>query len=209
MSVNELLFQAAAGIFAITGVLAAARQNMDVMSFMLIGIVAALGGGTMRDITLGTGVFWLRDTTYLYVAAAAAVAAFFFEQRFRATYNAFLYLDAVATAIFSVVAATRTLAVGFDPGVALVMGVLTGIGGGVLRDILTGQPSLLTRRELFMTPILAGVLLDVGSWRFAPEHGQVLAGLSILVVVVVRASAIRFKLAFPDWLTYRPLKSGA
>ena len=96
MTANEFLFQIATAVFAVTGVLAAARQNMDVMSFVIIGVVTAIGGGRLRDVTLDTRAFWLADPTFLYVAAAAALATFVFEQLFRATHRAFLYLDAGA-----------------------------------------------------------------------------------------------------------------
>ena len=206
MSVNELLFLAAAAVFAVTGVLAAARQNMDVLSFVIIGVVTALGGGTLRDITLDTRVFWIQDPTFLYVAAGAAVATFFFEQVFRATYHAFLYLDAIGTAVFSVMTAERTMAMGFSPGVAVVMGVITGIGGGVMRDLLTGQPTIITRRELYMTPILVGVGLYVVAVRLSPLDRQALTVAAMLLITAVRAGAIRWSWAFPDWLTYKPLR---
>src|SRR5688572_25367025 len=130
MTANDMLFQIATAVFAVTGVLAAARQNMDVMSFVIIGVVTAIGGGTLRDLMLDTRVFWLEDPTLLYVASAAAIATFFFEQIFRATYKALLYLDAFATAVFTILAIEKTLRLGFGPGVAVVMGVITGIGGG-------------------------------------------------------------------------------
>ncbi|MGH8310731.1 MAG: trimeric intracellular cation channel family protein, partial [Steroidobacteraceae bacterium] len=95
------LLQLGTLVFAITGVLGAARQNMDVMSFIIIGVVTALGGGTLRDLMLDARLFWLEDVVYLYVASAAAIATFFFERRFRATERAFLYLDALATALFT------------------------------------------------------------------------------------------------------------
>ena len=206
MTSNVLLFEIATAIFAVTGVLAAARQNMDVVSFLIIGVVTALGGGTLRDVTLGVQVFWLQHPSYLYVACAAALATFFFEQRFRATFKAFLYLDALGTAVFSVIAAERTDLLGFAPGVAVVMGVVTGIGGGVLRDLLTGEPTLLTRRELFMTPTLLGVGLYVIGLRFIPGAAPWLAPFAMLFIAVLRIGAIRRGWAFPDWLTYKPLK---
>jgi uncharacterized membrane protein YeiH len=208
MTANELLFLFAAAVFAVTGVLAAARQNMDVLSFVIIGVVTALGGGTLRDITLGVRVFWLQDPTFLYVAAGAAVATFFLEQVFRATYRAFLYLDAVGTAVFSVMATERTLAMGYSPGVAVVMAVITGIGGGLIRDLLTGQPTILTRRELYMTPILLGVLLYAIAIRFVPMQGEALAQVAMLLIAGIRMGAIRWEWSFPDWLTYKPFKPG-
>lgn len=208
MTSHVLLFELATAIFAVTGVLAAARQNMDVVSFLIIGVVTALGGGTARDVTLGVPVFWLQNPSYLYVACTAGLATFFFEQRFRATFKAFLYLDAIGTAVFSVIATERTSLLGFAPGVAVVMGVVTGIGGGVLRDLLTGEPTLLTRRELFMTPTLLGVGLYVIGLRIFPESAPWLAPAAMLFITVLRIGAIRRGWAFPDWLTYKPLKHG-
>src|SRR5262245_6779896 len=109
MTPNEILFLIGASVFAVTGVLAAARQNMDVMSFVVIGVVTAIGGGTLRDVMLGVQPFWLQQPAYLYATSGAAVATFFFETRFRASYNALLYLDALATAVFTVIATERTL----------------------------------------------------------------------------------------------------
>jgi uncharacterized membrane protein YeiH len=205
MTPDELLFQAATAVFAITGVLAAARQNMDALSFMVIGVVTAIGGGTIRDITLNVPVFWLHDQTFLYVAAAAALATFFLEQRFRATYRAFLYLDGLATAVFTVMATQKALGLGFGSGVAVVMGVITGIGGGIVRDLLTGQPTLITRRELYMTPILLGVVPYVAAVNTVPVNTGLLATMSMFTIAVVRIGAIRQGWAFPNWLTYKPL----
>ncbi|MGQ0834679.1 MAG: trimeric intracellular cation channel family protein [Gammaproteobacteria bacterium] len=200
------LLQLGTLVFAITGVLGAARQNMDVMSFIIIGVVTALGGGTLRDLMLDTRLFWLEDVVYLYVATAAAIATFFFERRFRATERAFLYLDALATALFTVLAIDKTLSLGFSPTIAVVMGTITGIAGGIIRDLLTGQPTILMRRELYMTPILLGgavyvALRPPGALAAAPA-----AVVAILLITAVRFAAIRFGWAFPDWLTYRPLK---
>jgi uncharacterized membrane protein YeiH len=206
MPVNDILFQVATAIFAITGVLAAAKQNMDVMSFIIIGVVTAIGGGTLRDITLNAPVFWLQDPRFLYVATGAALATFFLEQRFRATFRLFLYLDAIATAVFAVMAAEKSLALGFGHGVAVVMGVITGIGGGVIRDLLTGQATLLSRRELFMTPILVGLIPYVAALDNAHPHSEILAPLAMLLIATLRFGAIRLGWGFPDWLTYKPLK---
>ena len=134
MDTTELLFLLATGVFAVTGVLSAARQNMDVMSFVIVGVVTAIGGGTLRDLMLDQPLFWLAKPAFLEVAAGAAVATFFFEQRFRATLRGFLYLDAIATSLYTVLAIENTLRLGFAPAVAVVMGVITGIGGGIIRD---------------------------------------------------------------------------
>jgi uncharacterized membrane protein YeiH len=206
MTSNEILILIATAVFAVTGVLAAARQNMDVMSFVIIGVVTAIGGGTLRDVILGAPVFWLQDTAYLHVATAAAVATFFFERIFRATYNALLYLDALATAMFAVLATEKTMRLGFGPGVAVLMGVITGIGGGIIRDLLAGQPTILLRRELYLTPLLIGGVLYVGARKVVDMPQLYVSLFAMLVITGVRLGAIRWRWGFPDWLTYRPLK---
>ena len=207
MTTNELLYQIGVAVFAVTGVLAAARQNMDVLSFVIIGMVTAIGGGTLRDLVLNRPVFWLHDTSFLYVASGAAVATFFFERYFRATYNALLYLDALATAVFTIIATEKTLQLGFSPGVAVLMGVITGIGGGVLRDVLTGQPTILLRRELSMTPIILGGALYVIARHNTVGASSLQVSLAAMAVIaIVRIGAIRWHWGFPVWLTYRPAK---
>lgn len=206
MTSTEALYLLGTAVFAITGVLAAARQNMDVMSFVIIGVVTAIGGGTIRDLVLDRPVFWLHDTAYLHVAAGAALITFFFERWLRETFHVFLYLDALATAMFTVLATERTLQYGFPPSIAVLMGVLTGIGGGVIRDLLTGLPTILMRRELFMTPILIGGFLYVSARALTDLPQQPVSLISIAVITGVRFGAIRWGWGFPDWLTYRPAR---
>jgi len=207
LELDYVLLQLGTAVFAVTGVLAAARQNMDVMSFVIIGVVTAIGGGTLRDLMLDVPVFWLADSIYLFVAAGAAAATFFFERRFRATFSALLYLDALATAVFAVLAIEKTRLLGFGPGVAVVMGVITGIGGGLIRDVLTGQPTILMRRELYMTPLLVGGALYVALLASAVVAPALASLLAIAAISIVRLGAIRWGWAFPDWLTYKPRSS--
>jgi uncharacterized membrane protein YeiH len=206
MAPDYLLLQLGTLVFAVTGVLGAARQNMDVMSFIIIGVVTALGGGTLRDLMLDTPVFWVQDVVYVYVAAVGAVATFFFERRFRATERAFLYLDALATAVFTVLAIDKTLGLGFGAAVAVIMGTITGIAGGIIRDVLTGNPTLLLRRELYMTPILLGAATYVALQLPGALTDAAAAVIAIGVLTAFRCAAIRFGWAFPDWLTYKPLR---
>jgi uncharacterized membrane protein YeiH len=203
MTVTYALLQTGTAVFAVTGVLAAARQNMDVLSLIVIGVVTAVGGGTIRDLLLDVPVFWLADPTYLGVSALAALATFFLERRFRATERALLYLDGIATALFAVLATDKALALGHSTGVALVMGVITGIGGGLLRDVITGHATILLRRELYMTPILVGGLLYIQLRAAAIlDPGRTIL-IAVVLIAAVRIGAIRFDWEFPGWLTYR------
>ena len=202
-SLSYALLQTGTAVFAITGVLAAARQNMDVLSLIVIGLVTALGGGTIRDLLLDVRVFWVGDSNYLGVSALAALGTFVFERRFRETERALLYLDGVATALFAVLATDKALALGHGAGVALVMGVITGIGGGLLRDVITGHATILLRRELYMTPILVGGVLYMQLRAAALlDPGQTML-IAVALIAAVRIGAIRFDWEFPAWLTYR------
>lgn len=203
MGHNELLLTLGTAIFAITGVLAAARQSMDALSFVIIGVVTAIGGGTLRDLMLDVPVFWLQEPAYLYVSAAAAALTFFFERWIRETERLLLYLDGVATALFAALALQKTLGLGHGPGVATVMGVITGVGGGVIRDVVTGHPTILLRRELYITPILAGSAVYFALHELSRLDTDTLATMAIAIVALIRLGALRFGWAFPDWLTYR------
>lgn len=202
-SLTYALLQIGTAVFAITGVLAAARQDMDVLSLIVIGVVTAVGGGTIRDLLLDVPVFWIGDANYLGVSALAALGTFVFERRFRATERALLYLDGLATALFAVLATDKALALGHGAGVALVMGVITGIGGGLLRDVITGHATILLRRELYMTPILVGGMLYMQLRAAAVlDPGQTML-IAVALIATVRIGAIRFDWEFPAWLTYR------
>ena len=203
MNSLELLYLCGAAIFAATGVLAAARQDMDLLSLVIIGVVTAVGGGTLRDLMLDVEVFWISDPLTVYVAAAAAVMTFFMERRARVTGQYLLYLDGIATALFSVLATEKTLQLGHDPGIALVMGIITAIGGGLLRDLITGHPTILMRRELYITPVLAGGLVHLALRSGTSLTPSTVALASIILIAAFRVAALRFGWTFPSWLTYR------
>ena len=199
----ELLYLGGAAIFAATGVLAAARQDMDLLSLVIIGIVTAVGGGTLRDLMLDVQVFWIGDPLTVSVAAAAAVLTFFLELRARVAERVLLYLDGIATAMFAILAAEKTLLLGHDPAIALVMGVITAIGGGLLRDVITGHPTVLMRREIYITPVLAGALLHLALRTGTRLPSDTVVVASIVLAAALRVAALRFGWAFPIWLTYR------
>ena len=203
MNSLELLYLGGAAIFAATGVLAAARQDMDLLSLVIIGIVTAVGGGTLRDLMLDVQVFWIGDPLTVSVAAAAAVLTFFLELRARVAEQVLLYLDGIATAMFAILATEKTLLLGHGPAIALVMGVITAIGGGLLRDIITGHPTVLMRREIYITPVLAGGLLHLALRTSTSLPSDTIVVVSIVLVAALRVAALRFGWAFPTWLTYR------
>jgi len=189
-------------VFAITGVLAVTRKGLDVFGALVLGIVTALGGGTVRDLIIGTTPFWINDFNYAWAAAAGALAAFSIESLFRNTFRGLLYLDAVGAALFAVTAADKVLSLHLSAPVAVTMGVLTGIGGGLIRDVLAGRPTLLMSRDIYATPILLGCIAFV-LLRGATPPVPYAALIGSTIIFGVRALAIYRHLEMPAWLTHR------
>jgi uncharacterized membrane protein YeiH len=189
-------------VFAITGVLAVSRRGLDVFGALVLGIVTALGGGTVRDLIIGARPFWLDDFNYVWVAGAGALAAFWIGSVFRDAFRSLLYLDALGAALFAVTAAHKVLGLGLSAPVAVTMGVLTGIGGGLIRDVLAGRGTLLMSREIYATPILLGCVVFVSIRAVNPSF-PFASPVAIAIIFGLRALAIHRHLEMPGWLTQR------
>ena len=187
-------------VFAITGVLAVRRRGLDVVGALVFGLVTALGGGTVRDLMIRHPIFWFEDFNYVWAATLAALAAFWLAPLFSSTLRALLYLDALGAALFTVSAAEKVIVNPLPAGIAVMMGVLTGIGGGLIRDVLAGRPTLLVSREIYATPILIGCTLFVLLRRYVPEFSNAWL-VGVVVIFTLRALAIHFHLHMPGWLT--------
>jgi uncharacterized membrane protein YeiH len=187
-------------VFAATGVLVVTRRGLDIFGALVLGLVTALGGGTVRDVMIRAPVFWFADLNYVWVALGGALSAFWVAPHLRRTYLVLLYLDAVGAALFAVSATNKVLQLGLPGPVAVTMGVLTGIGGGLLRDVLAGRPTLLMSREIYATPILLGCIAFVGLRGLGLELGRAVP-IAFAVILGIRALAIHRHLEMPGWLT--------
>src|SRR5262245_23064408 len=186
-------------VFAVTGVLAVTRRGLDLFGAAVLGLVTAIGGGTIRDLIIRVPVFWLEDVYYIWIALAAAVVTFFANQRARSSYALLLYLDALGAALFGVQATEHVLALQLGATTAISMGVLTSIGGGLIRDVLAGRPTLLMSREIYATPILVGCTLYALLRSLSLGPG-LLSVAVIAFIFCLRASAIRWHIEMPVWL---------
>ena len=146
-------------VFAITGVLASAPRTRNAISLLMLAVITALGGGTIRDMILGVPVFWLTEFSFVVIALVGGVSAFFLFRTYRRMFTLLLYFDAIGLAIFAIVAMEKSYSVSSNAGVAIIMGLITGIGGGLVRDLLTGRPTLLLSQELYATPVLIGCVV--------------------------------------------------
>jgi uncharacterized membrane protein YeiH len=145
-----LLDYAGVAVFAATGALAAAREKHDLVTLGFFAAITGVGGGTLRDLLLDVPVFWVADWKYIGICLLAALSIWVIgrpEWRFRAL----LWLDAIGLAAYGVMGAAKAEALGAAPLICIVMGTLTACFGGVVRDLLAGQPSILLRREITVT----------------------------------------------------------
>jgi len=192
---------AAIVVFAITGALAAiqSRKEMDIIAVIILGVVTAVGGGTARDVILNLPVFWVYDPSMLIAAVAASIITFFFRSGLKKRLSLLLYLDALGNALLLMSVMKKVFGAGFSWEIAVTAGVLTAIGGGLIRDVLTGRTNLLLSRELYATPILLGALLYVLLLKFIPDSTPLQLGI-VGFVFFFRVAAIRLDLSLPRWL---------
>ncbi len=149
-------------VFAITGALVAVRKELDVFAVLVLALITGLGGGFLRDVLIGaTPPAALADWRYLLVPAVAGLVTFFFHPSLNRKERVINVLDAAGLSLFCVTGALKAVEFGLGPVPAALMGMLTGIGGGVLRDILTGRVPLVFRGELYATPALVAALVAV------------------------------------------------
>lgn len=190
-------------VFAISGALAAGRKNLDLFGVIVLGLVTAVGGGTLRDATLGaTPVFWVVDPVYIIVASTAALITVVLARLDRIPHGLLVKADALGLATFTVIGAEKALSLGFSPVIALVTGVMTGCFGGMIRDLLCGEIPLILQKEIYATAALfgAGVYVGVGLTPL-PTAAAIWSGL--LAALLLRLAAIRWHLQLPVFTTHR------
>lgn len=153
-----LLDYASVFVFALSGALVASRAQLDVVGFLFIACLTAVGGGTLRDLLLGRDpVFWVADPVPLAVACTAALIVFFTAHLLESRYRALLWFDAVALSIAVAAGAGVAQSLDQSPGIVLVMGVATGTFGGLMRDVVCNEvPLVLKQGELYVTAAFAG-----------------------------------------------------
>lgn len=188
-------------VFAITGSLAAGQKALDLFGVVVVALVTALGGGTLRDLILGrTPVFWVEDTLYLVVVIFTSLLTFWLT-RLRSPANltlrrVLLVADAFGLAIFTVIGVQITLDTGANALIAIIMGMMTGVAGGIIRDLLSNEIPLILRSEIYAVASLAGgvvyvVLLALG------VAGALVVPLAVLATLGLRLVAIRRRWSLP------------
>ena len=178
-------------VFAISGALSAARYKLDIIGFLLIGSVTGIGGGTVRDLLLGRDIVWMRDPTELVMCLLAALATYFVVHYRTIPRIVMVWADALGLAAFSVAGAHIALMQGTPVMIAILMGMLTATGGGVIRDLLTQNQPMILCGEMYATVALFGAAIYCILVQFAmPE--AVAEAASFIAAFVLRGLAIVF-----------------
>jgi uncharacterized membrane protein YeiH len=197
MTLLHTIYLIAIAAEAASGALMGMRRRMDLFGLCVLGTVTALGGGTLRDMILGHyPVGWVAHPEYLAFTIGAAVVAAFLAQRLHRLKTAFLWMDALGLVAFTVIGCDIAAATGAGVVVVILMGMVTGVFGGLLRDILCNQVPLVLRRDLYATVSLVTGMLYVGLLHVGVE-----AAIATTVAIgggfTLRLLALRFALALP------------
>ena len=178
-------------VFAISGVLTAIDNDFDVVGAVIIGAVTAIGGGTLRDMMMGeTPVAWMQDTNYLWVILIAVVVSYLFKSYISKLRKGMFFFDTIGIGLFTILGLEKALSIGLDIPIAILMGIVSAVFGGVLRDILTNRVPLIFREEIYATACLAGGLVYIVLNVFS-DITYLNMGLSMLTVFVVRYFSVK------------------
>ena len=188
---------AGVAVFAVSGVLAAGRKQLDWVGVLVIATLTAIGGGTIRDVLLDRHpIFWIGDPTYLFVIVAATIATLSYVRIRPPPGAALLYADALGLAFFAISGAQIAEAQSLAPLIVVLMGTITGVAGGVLRDVLCAEIPLILRRDVYATAAVAGAsVYSLAQLLGAPRPWAASGGM--LVIVLLRFAAIRWGLQLP------------
>ena len=178
-------------VFALSGGFAGVRKGFDILGVLVLAVAAGLGGGILRDVLIGAvPPVGITDWRLLAAACGAGVITFLFHPRLSRIERSVLVLDAAGLGLFAVAGTLKALQLDAVPLTAVIVGVLTGVGGGAIRDLLGGEvPHVLAERELYAIPALLGATLFAAAWS-AEITGPLATWGSVLVVVVLRLAAV-------------------
>jgi len=192
--------------FAVTGVLAITDRGVDLFGVLVLGLITAIGGGTIRDIILESPVFWSENQIYVWLALGASVITFFAESFFTQPqiYRWMLYMDGFGAALFAIQGADKAWNMHYGLPVApVILGVVTAIGGGLLRDVLAGRKTLIMSHELYAIPVSFGCIAYVLILNFFPQYTIEGSVICMLGIFGLRAAAIHWDLRVPKMFITR------
>ena len=192
-----LLDLAGVAVFSISGVLAARDRDLDLLGVIVVAAITAIGGGTLRDLLLDRHpIFWVTDASYLTVIIVSAVMTVIYVRKWPPPGVILLVAEALGLALFALSGAQYAEAAQCPPLIIIIMGTMTGVMGGIIRDVITARVPLILRREIYATAAIAGVVVYL-LLQAIDVPRAVAFGSGMVTVVVLRLVAIRWNLHLP------------
>ncbi len=182
--------------FAISGIRLASGKQFDWFGAYVVGLVTAIGGGTTRDLLLDVTPFWMLQPSYIIITGIALVAVILMGQKMKRFNNAFFIFDAIGLGLFVVVGIERSIEAGFPFWVTIIMGMITGSVGGIIRDILINELPLIFRKDIYALACVFGgiVFYSCALLKLPIEMSQILCAAS---VILVRVLAVKYHWSVP------------
>lgn len=177
-------------VFAVSGILVGVEKKFDLFGVFILGFVTALGGGTLRDLLIGsTPVGWMTNLNYSALVLAALPFCYFGKSRIIKWKRSFFIFDTVGIGLFTILGVEKTLALGLSPVISLMMGVVSAVFGGVIRDVLAGKTPIIFHKEVYALACLCGGVV----YLFLREYLPIMPAtyMSIVTVIVIRILAIK------------------
>ncbi|SHE91439.1 Uncharacterized membrane protein YeiH [Litoreibacter ascidiaceicola] len=191
-------------VFALTGALVASRAQLDIVGFIFIACLTAVGGGTVRDVLLDRAVFWMEEPTFIMVASVAAFIVFFTAHLLESRYRSILWIDALALAVAVPAGVAAAVAMDATWPIVLIMGISTGCFGGLMRDVVCNEvPLVLKQGELYVTCAFAGAGAAIGLLTLGQPLPIALIGCA-LVTLALRTGSIAFGWSLPVYKSRPP-----
>ncbi len=195
--VLDLLDIIGVALFALSGAVIAAKEKQTIVTLAFFALMTGVGGGTVRDLLIGAPVFWISDPWIAPVCLATALVAWFTPTRWWEG-DLLDYADGLGLTAYAVLGSAKALSYGVAPTAAVLMGIITGCVGGIIRDVIAGRPSIIMRPELYVTAAAVSAGLCVVG-RMATLPTALVYGGAVLAGFAVRSAAIRFTLALPGY----------
>ncbi|WP_373820493.1 trimeric intracellular cation channel family protein [Porphyromonas loveana] len=182
--------------FAISGIRLAAARRFDWFGAYVVGVVTAIGGGTVRDVLLNIPPFWMEQPSYLFISLLALIFTISFRKYVVRLNNTVFLFDTIGIGLFTVVGVAKTFDCGYAWWLAIVMGTITGSFGGMIRDILINQTPLIFRKDIYATACLLGGAVYVGL-LFTTVPIGIVQFIAAFIVIAVRFIAVKYHISVP------------
>lgn len=185
--------------FAISGALLIQEEHDDLFGAGFMGFVTAIGGGTLRDIMLGSyPLVWIGDIYFFYAILAGVTTAYFFFRYLIRLRKTFFFFDALGISFFTIIGVEKALSLGVRPEIAAIMGMFTAVMGGVMRDVMISETPVLFRKEIYATACLAGATLYLFLYDVGISRDANLA-ISSSIIFLIRIISLRYKIVLPSF----------